>query len=82
VSFQTVLQESKTIEVFSGIPVAALKSNDEKTTELNLKNSGCGQVEGALLGALLKVVCLQFCVTLVVVGVLAERKVSLPGVKN
>ena len=48
-------QESKTIEEFSGIPLAALKRGDETVTKIDLRNSGCGPLEAMLLGALLKV---------------------------
>ena len=50
------MQESKTIEMFSGIPVKQLKANDASRTELDLSLSvGCGVAEALVLGALLKV---------------------------
>ena len=50
------MQESKALETVSGIPVAKLKANDPDATSLDLQNSGCGPAEGAILGAILKVV--------------------------
>ena len=49
------MQESKTIEMFSGIPVKQLKANDASRTVLDLSQSGCGVAEALVLGALLKV---------------------------
>ena len=43
------------LEKFSGIPVKALLENDEKTTELDLSNSGCGVTEACVLAECLKV---------------------------
>ena len=50
-----VVQESKTIETYSGIPVKQLKANDASLTELNLQVTGCGVAEALVLRALLKV---------------------------
>ena len=50
------LQESRTLETVSGIPVAKLKANDPDATSLSLKKTGCGPAETAILGAILKVV--------------------------
>ena len=49
------------MEEFSGIPVKALLENDEKMTELDLSDSGCGVTEACVLAECLKVffwVCL------------------------
>ena len=43
------------MEMFSGIPVKALLENDEKTTKLDLHNSGCGDTEALVLAECLKV---------------------------
>ena len=43
------------LEDFSGIPVKALLENDEKTTKLDLSNSGCGVTEACVLAECLKV---------------------------
>ena len=50
------VQESKTLEIVSGIPVAKLKANDPEVTSLDLKGSGCGPAEAFILGAILKVI--------------------------
>ena len=48
------------LEEFSGIPVKALLENDEKTTKLDLSNSGwgsgCGVTEACVLAECLKVI--------------------------
>ena len=44
------------MEMFSGIPVKALLENDEKTTKLDLSESGCGDTEALVLAECLKVV--------------------------
>ena len=44
------------MEMFSKIPVKALLENDEKTTKLDLRNSGCGDTEALVLAECLKVV--------------------------
>ncbi len=51
------------MEEFSGIPVKALLENDEKTTELDLRSSGCGVLEACVLSYCLKVIvlCLFVC---------------------
>ena len=52
-------QASGNIETFGGIPVAKLKANDPDVTSLDLTDSGCGPVEGQVLGRLLKVLLLD-----------------------
>ena len=49
------MQESRTIETFSGISVKQLKAEPASRTELDLSESGCGVAEALVLGALLKV---------------------------
>ena len=44
------------MEMFSKIPVKALLENDEKTTKLDLHNSGCRDTEALVLAECLKVV--------------------------
>ena len=44
------------MEQFSGIPVKELLQNDEKTTALDLSESGCGHTEALVLAECLKVV--------------------------
>jgi len=41
--------------MFSGIPVKQLLESDQKMTELDLSNSGCGLVEAFVLAECLKV---------------------------
>ena len=43
------------MEQFSGIPVKELLQNDEKTTALDLSESGCGHTEALVLAECLKV---------------------------
>ena len=48
-------EECKSLEEFSGIPVAKLKANDPSTTELNYTNQGFGDAEAYVLGKVLQV---------------------------
>ena len=52
-----VVVESKTMDTFSGIPVRKLLENDASVAQLDLGSSGCGVVEAAVLGEVLKVGC-------------------------
>ena len=48
-------EECKSLEEFSGIPIAKLKANDPSITELNFKGKGFGDVEAYVLGMVLQV---------------------------
>ena len=48
-------EECKSLEEFSGIPVAKLKANDPSFTELNYTNKGFGDAEAYVLGMVLQV---------------------------
>ena len=50
-----VQEECKSLEEFSGIPVAKLKANDPSITELDFRNKGFGDAEACVLAILLKV---------------------------
>ena len=43
------------MEEFSGIPIKALLENDEKTTKLDLSDTGCGISEAVAISYCLKV---------------------------
>ena len=48
-------EECKSLEEFSGIPVAKLKANDPSITELNFRDKGFGDAEACVLGMVLQV---------------------------
>ena len=50
-----VQEECKSLEEFSGIPVAKLKANDPSITELDFRNKGFGDAEACVLGMALQV---------------------------
>jgi hypothetical protein len=50
-----VQEECKSLEEFSGIPVAKLKANDPSITELMFNRKGFGDVEACVLGMVLQV---------------------------
>ena len=50
-----VQEECKSLEEFSGIPIAKLKANDPSITELNFKDEGFGDAEAYVLGMVLQV---------------------------
>ena len=50
-----VQEECKSLEEFSGIPVAKLKANDPSITELDFRNKGFGDAEACVLGMVLQV---------------------------
>ena len=50
-----VQEECKSLEEFSGIPVAKLKANDPSITELNFKDNDFGDAEACVLGMVLQV---------------------------
>ena len=50
-----VQEECKSLEEFSGIPIAKLKANDPSFTELNYTNKGFGDAEAYVLGMVLQV---------------------------
>ena len=50
-----VQEECKSLEEFSGIPIAKLKANDPSITELNFNREGFGDAEACVLGMVLQV---------------------------
>ena len=48
-------EECKSLEEFSGIPIARLKANDPSITELNFTDKGFGDAEACVLGMVLQV---------------------------
>ena len=48
-------EECKSLEDFSGIPVAKLKANDPSITKLNFRDKGFGNAEACVLGMVLQV---------------------------
>ena len=50
-----VQEECKSLEDFSGIPIAKLKANDPSITELKFRQKGFGDAEACVLGMVLQV---------------------------
>jgi hypothetical protein len=50
-----VQEECKSLEEFSGIPIAKLKANDPSITELDFSSRGFGDAEAYVLGMVLQV---------------------------
>ena len=50
-----VQEECKSLEEFSGIPIAKLKANDPSITELGFQDRGFGDAEACVLGMVLQV---------------------------
>ena len=50
-----VQEECKSLEEFSGIPIAKLKASDPSTTELDFSDKGFGDAEACVLGMVLQV---------------------------
>ena len=50
-----VQEECKSLEEFSGIPIAKLKASDPSITELRFSNDGFGDAEACVLGMVLQV---------------------------
>ena len=50
-----VQEECKSLEEFSGIPIAKLKASDPSITELKFSNDGFGDAEACVLGMVLQV---------------------------
>ena len=48
-------EECKSLEEFSGIPVAKLRENDPSAIELKFSNKGFGDAEACVLGSVLQV---------------------------
>ena len=48
-------EECKSLEEFSGIPIAKLMANDPSITELDFESSGFGDAEACVLGMVLQV---------------------------
>ncbi len=48
-------EEFKSLEEFSGIPVAKLKANDPSITDLHFRDKGFGDAEACVLGMVLQV---------------------------
>ena len=48
-------EECKSLEEFSGIPIAKLKANDPSITELKFISKGFGDAEAYVLGVVLQV---------------------------
>ena len=48
-------EECKSLEEFSGIPVAKLKANDPSITKLSFSRKGFGNAEACVLGIVLQV---------------------------
>ena len=48
-------EECKSLEEFSGIPIAKLKANDPSITELKFRGKGFGDAEACVLGMVLQV---------------------------
>ena len=50
-----VQEECKSLEEFSGIPIAKLQANDPSVTELDFSGKGFADVEACVLGMVLQV---------------------------